>query len=158
MKPFTEDTALVWATSRCAQRECCRLDIRKKWREGGLDDATCDRLLDRLEDEGFIDESRYARAYILDKVELDHWGRIKITQALRLKGISRRDIDTAMAEVIDEDHYRDILRDVLQRKISTLNFDPDDREETYKAMQKLVRFAASRGFEPELIFKVASID
>ena len=78
MKPFNEDSALLWATSRCAQRECCRQDIKKKWMEGGLDDATCERLLDRLEDEGFIDEARYARAYVHDKLEYDHWGRLKM--------------------------------------------------------------------------------
>lgn len=153
MKPFNEDSALLWATSRCAQRECCRQDIKKKWMEGGLDDATCERLLDRLEDEGFIDEARYARAYVHDKLEYDHWGRLKMTQGLRLKGISRRTIDEAMDEVIDGDHYREILRGVLERKFNTLNFDADNREESYKALQKLVRHAASRGFEPELIFQ-----
>lgn len=153
MKPFNEDSALLWATSRCAQRECCRQDIKKKWMEGGLDDATCERLLDRLEDEGFIDEARYARAFVHDKLEYDHWGRIKMTQALRLKGIGRRTIDVAMDEVIVDEHYREILRGVLERKFNTLNFDADNREESYKALQKLVRHAASRGFEPELIFQ-----
>lgn len=153
MKPFTEETALLWATGRCALRECCRQEIKKKWLAGGLDDSTCEHLLDRLEDEGFIDESRYARAFVHDKLEYDHWGRIKMTQALRLKGIRRSVIDEALAEKIDDEHYREVLRHILQQKFRTLNFDPDDREETYKAVQKLVRFAASRGFEPELIFQ-----
>lgn len=153
MKPFNEESALLWATSRCAQRECCRQEIKKKWLEGGLDDDTCERLLDRLEDDGFIDENRYARAFIHDKLEYDRWGRIKMTQALRLKGISRRMIDEAMAEVIAPEHYREVLRGILQQKARTLNFDPEDREDSYKALQKLVRFAASRGFEPDLIFE-----
>lgn len=153
MKPFNEESALLWATSRCALRECCRMDIQKKWREGGLDEDTCERLLDRLEDDGFIDETRYARAFVHDKLEYDHWGRLKMAQALRLKGISRKDIDAAMAEVIDETHYRDILRDILRKKAASLTFDAEDREESYKALQKLVRFAASRGFEPDLIFQ-----
>lgn len=153
MKPFNEESALLWATSRCALRECCRQDIKKKWLEDGLDDDTCERLLDRLEDDGFIDENRYTRAFIHDKLEYDHWGRIKMTQALRLKGISRRTIDEAMAEVIAPDHYREVLRGILQQKARTLTFAPDDRDESYKALQKLVRFAASRGFEPNLIFE-----
>lgn len=153
MKPFNEESALLWATSRCAQRECCRQDIKKKWLEGGLDDGTCERLLDRLEDDGFIDENRYARAFVHDKLEYDHWGRIKMAQALRLKGISRQKIDAAMAEVIVPEHYREVLRSILQQKARTLNFDTNNREESYKALQKLVRFAASRGFEPDLIFQ-----
>lgn len=153
MKPFDETSALLWATTRCAQRECCRQDIRKKWTDGGLDDATCERLLDRLEDEGYIDEERYARAFVHDKLEYDRWGRIKMTQALRLKGISRSTIDAAMADVIEDEHYREVLRHILRQKVATLAFDADDREEAYKALQKLVRFAASRGFEPDLIFQ-----
>lgn len=153
MKPFTEDTALQWAASRCALRECCRYDIRKKWTEGGLDADACERLLDRLEDEGFIDEDRYARAFVHDKLEYDHWGRIKMTQALRLKGIGRSTIDRALAEAIDDARYREVLRQCLAQKLRTLSFDPANREETYKSVQKLVRFAASRGFEPELIFE-----
>lgn len=155
MKPFNEESALLWATGRCALRECCRMDIKKKWQEGGLDEDVCERLLDRLEDDGFIDETRYARAFVHDKLEYDHWGRIKMAQALRLKGISRKDIDTAMAEVIDDVHYREILCDILRKKAASITFDPEDREESYKALQKLVRFAASRGFEPELIFQEA---
>lgn len=155
MKPFNEESALLWATGRCALRECCRMDIKKKWQEGGLDEDVCDRLLDRLEDDGFIDETRYARAFVHDKLEYDHWGRIKMAQALRLKGIRRKDIDIAMAEVIDDEHYREILRDILRKKAALITFDPEDREESYKALQKLVRFAASRGFEPELIFQEA---
>lgn len=153
MKPFTRETALTWASGRCATRECCRQDIEKKLREGGLTSDITESILEQLENNGFIDEKRYARAFIHDKLEYDHWGRIKMTQALRLKGIARHDIDEAMHEGIDEAHYRDILRHCLQQKARTLRFDPENREETYKALQKLVRFAASRGFEPELIFQ-----
>lgn len=153
MNPFTEESALLWATTRCAQRECCRQDIQKKWMEGGLSADVCQRLLDRLESEGFLDERRYARAFIHDKLEYDHWGCIKMTQALRLKGLSRQVISEALAHTVDKAHYRSVLRSVLESKLRTLTFDPDNREETYKALQKLVRFAASRGFEPELIFQ-----
>lgn len=152
MKPFTEETALLWATTRCAQRECCRQDIQKKWMEGGLPVDVCERLLDQLESDGFIDERRYARAFVHDKLEYERWGCIKMTQALRLKGLDRQVINEAITEVIDETHYRSVLRSVLEGKLRTLRFDPADRDETYKTLQKLVRFAASRGFEPELIF------
>lgn len=151
-KPFTTETALQWATARCALRECCRQEIRKKWLEGGLDPDDVEPLLDRLEDERYIDEERYARAYVHDKLEYDHWGRIKMTQGLRLKGISRSDIDAALQD-IDAVHYREILRGVLQRKWASITIDPDDPESPYKAAQKLVRHAASRGFEPDIIFQ-----
>lgn len=145
-------SALQWATLRCARQECCRRDIEKKLRETPLSDEECEKVLDQLENDGFIDHKRYARAFVHDKLEYDRWGRLKIAQALRLKGIDRRDIDEAFDEIIDEDHYREILQRVIESKRRTLRFDVSDSRAVYAATQKLVRFAASRGFESYLIF------
>lgn len=152
MKITDKTSALHWATARCAQRECCRYDLERKLRETPLSPADVEAVLDALEDEHFIDAGRYARAFAHDKLEYDGWGRLKISQALRQKKFSAREVETALAEVIEEAHYLEILQRVLASKIRTLSFDADDRREALKATQKLVRFAASRGFEPHLIF------
>lgn len=152
MKITDNTSALNWATARCAQRECCRYDLERKLRETPLSPADVEAVLDALEDEHFIDAGRYARAFAHDKLEYDGWGRLKISQALRQKKFSAREVETALAEVIEEAHYLEILQRVLASKIRTLSFDADDRREALKATQKLVRFAASRGFEPHLIF------
>ena len=152
MKITDKTSALNWATTRCAQRECCRYDLEKKLRETPLSREEVDEVLDTLEDEHFVDAARYARAFAHDKLEYDGWGRLKISQALRQKKFSAREVETALAEVIEETHYLEILQRVLASKIRTLSFDADDRREALKATQKLVRFAASRGFEPHLIF------
>ena len=152
MKITDKTSALNWATARCAQRECCRYDLERKLRETPLSPADVEAVLDALEDEHFIDAGRYARAFAHDKLEYDGWGRLKISQALRQKKFSAREVEMALAEVIEEAHYLEILQRVLASKIRTLSFDADDRREVLKATQKLVRFAASRGFEPHLIF------
>ena len=152
MKITDKTSALNWATARCAQRECCRYDLERKLRETPLSPADVEAVLDALEDEHFIDAGRYARAFAHDKLEYDGWGRLKISQALRQKKFSAREVETALAEVIEEAHYLEILQRVLSSKLRTLSFDADQREEVLKATQKLVRFAASRGFEPHLIF------
>ena len=152
MKITDKTSALNWATTRCAQRECCRYDLERNLRETPLSPADVEAVLDALEDEHFIDAGRYARAFAHDKLEYDGWGRLKISQALRQKKFSAREVETALAEVIEEAHYLEILQRVLASKIRTLSFDADDRREALKATQKLVRFAASRGFEPHLIF------
>ena len=152
MKITDKTSALNWATARCAQRECCRYDLERKLRETPLSPADVEAVLDALEDEHFIDAGRYARAFAHDKLEYDGWGRLKISQALRQKKFSAREVETALAEVIEEAHYLEILQRVLASKIRTLSFDADDRREALKATQKLVRFAASRGFEPHLMF------
>ena len=152
MKITDNTSALNWATARCAQRECCRYDLERKLRETPLSPADVEAVLDALEDEHFIDAGRYARAFAHDKLEYDGWGRLKISQALRQKKFSAGVVEAALAEVIEEDHYLEVLQRILSSKLRTLSFDADQREEVLKATQKLVRFAASRGFEPHLIF------
>lgn len=144
----TPEQAFTWAAGRCSQRECCRSDIMTKLLEKGLTRTEADGVLDRLVDEDYINEERYARAFVHDKTLYDRWGRIKTRQALRMRGIDGDYISAAM-ELIDEDEYVAALRALLEQKRRTVS-----AENAYEMRQKLVRFAASRGFEPEKVFSV----
>lgn len=136
------------AASRCAQREYCRSEWARKFIEGGLTHAEAEALLNRLEAEGYIDEARYARAFVHDKTLYDRWGRFKTRQALALKGVGSEQIEAALAE-IDEEAYYDTLKSLLQAKMKSVKADS-----AYELQQKLIRYAAGRGFEQDLIFKV----
>ena len=87
-----------------------------------------------------------------DKLAYDRWGRLKMQQALRLKRIPQCDITEAFAEMIEPDTYREALRAVIASKLRSLRFDGSDKQAVFAASQKLVRHAASRGFEADLIF------
>ncbi|MCQ2266789.1 MAG: RecX family transcriptional regulator, partial [Bacteroidaceae bacterium] len=144
MKNLTLHEAYKWATARCARGEQCRHDIGEKLRERGLADAVCQQLLDRLEDENYINEERYARAYVHDKFRFDHWGRVKIQQALRLRRLPDKLVHQALEEEIDEEAYRDALTTLLNRKADSLAVPHTDMESRQLA-QKLLRHAVSRG-------------
>ena len=148
MKPFNKAEAYSWAASRCAQKEYCRMELAQKFMQRGLSLSDCNEVLDQLERERFIDEARYARAFVHDKTLYDRWGRMKTRQALAVKNISNVDIEQALA-TIDPAEYREILRRLLLTKAPTIKADTD-----YERAQKLLRFAAGRGFEAELVFSV----
>lgn len=147
MKQLSPDEAFAKAAARCAGREYCRADWRDKFARAGLTPAQAEDVLRRLGNEGFIDEERYARAYAHDKTTYDLWGKIKVRQALRLKGIAPEAIDRAL-DAIDGEAYRTGLRGLLDRKARSLK-----EESGYGRRMKLARFAAGRGFEPELVFE-----
>ena len=148
MKPLSPTEAFSRAAARCALREYCRADWRRKFCEGGLTQAEAESVLKQLEAGGYIDENRYARAFVHDKVSYDGWGRIKIKLALRQKEIASSDIDEAFSAINDEE-YREKLRGLLRRKSASVSAETD-----YERRQKLVRYAVGRGFEPELIFSL----
>lgn len=137
----------LWATSRCAQKEYCRSEIAAKLRTKGASADEAEDLLNRLEEEHYIDELRYATAFVSDKFRFDHWGRIKIRYALRQKGISDSNIDEAMDQ-IDEEAYTKALCDFINAKRRTAKGDTP-----YAVNQKVARAALSRGYEPNIVFE-----
>lgn len=141
-----------WATSRCAQKEYCRREIAKKLLAKGATPDEVDETLGRLEAESYIDEARYARAFVNDKFRFDHWGRIKIRYALRQKGVSDFDTDDALA-LIDDDDYRQALADFIASRRRTTKGDTP-----YAVNQKIARAAITRGFEPQMVFDALSVE
>lgn len=144
MKPCSPEEGYQWAANRCSVSEQCRHDIGEKLRQRGLTAVVCAEICDRLEDEGFIDERRYTRAFVHDKYMFNAWGRLKIVQALRMRGISGTWVKEILDEVIDEEEYQERLRELMSRKSGT--------------REQKMRFAASRGFEPYLIYNIAGED
>lgn len=137
-----------WATTRCSQKEYCRSEIAQKLRVKGAASAEIEKLLERLEAECYIDEERYARAFVADKFRFDHWGRVKMSYALRQKGINANIIDEALAQ-IDEEEYRQSLADFIASRRRTMK-----AASPYALNQKIARAAISRGFEPGMVFAV----
>ncbi len=140
------------AAARCVRKECCRADFATMFHNAGVERAEAEEILRSLEAESFIDEGRYARAFVHDKLRYDRWGRRKMRAALMAKGISSSDIAAALGE-IDENLYETTLCDLLQAKRRTLKADSEFEEKT-----KLARFAASRGFEEQLIFRMLNLE
>lgn len=141
-----------WATNRCAQKEYCCSEIAQKLRTKGAAPDEVDEVLARLQAERYIDEARYARAFVNDKFRFDHWGRIKIRYALRQKGVADNDIEDALAQIADDD-YRQTLADFVAARRRTTKGDTP-----YAINQKIARAAITRGFEPQLVFGCLSLD
>lgn len=129
----------------CSASEHCESDIRERLQKVGLSSVDIQRVVDRLYEERYLDTARFCRAFSRDKLRFSHWGRMKIQQALRMKGLPDSDIRQALDE-LPEDEYRQVLELLLRQKARTLTDD-----DPYIRRGKLLRFAAGRGFTPEEI-------
>lgn len=135
------DEILYKLAAKCSVSEQCMSDIEAKLSRYDLTEEERTRILRHLVEEKYIDDRRYAEAFVRDKYRFNKWGRIKIAQGLRMKGIDSETISTAM-EAIDEAEYLDILRDLIKAKRKSTRGKND-----YEINGKLVRFATGRGFE-----------
>ena len=112
-----------------------------------MSEEDADTILSSLRRRRYVDDERFARAYVRDKFRFDHWGRRKIELTLRRKRVDADVIADALEE-IDADDYMAMLRKLLAYKARSL---PD--AEAYENRVKLMRFAIGRGFEPQLVVK-----
>lgn len=141
MTEITETDALSRVAAYCSTAEHCRAEIAEKLHRWGIAYDAVDRILDRLEQEKYIDEERFCRAFINDKYRFAKWGKVKIGQALQLKKISSSVYWIYLNE-IDEEEYLSILKKLLEAKRKSVR-----AENEYELNGKLIRFALSRGFE-----------
>ena len=142
---MTEQEAYLQLAALCAQAEHCQQEMRDKMRRWGLDETVQNRIIDRLIKERYVDDERYARAFVKDKIRYNKWGRRKVQQALWMKRIDA-DIQQRVLDEIDEKEYLDVLRPLLRQKRKTIKAEND-----YELNRKLLRFALSRGFGFDII-------
>ena len=133
------------ASYYCSLSEHCIQKVREKLVQWEAPKELIQPIIDKLVEEDYINEERFARAFVKDKFRFNHWGRIKITTHLRVLSISSDIIAKAIGE-IDEDEYAEILDETVEKKRKTIKKGTD-----YEIRAKLLRHALSRGFEYELV-------
>ena len=145
-KAISPEKAMLRLETQCARSEMCTHEAMAKMARWGLATSEATAILDSLKARKFIDDARFARAYVRDKYRFQRWGRRKIAYALALKHIARTLIQDAFEE-IDEDEYREILAGLIASRARGMG----DDARTYEGRTRLFRAAASRGYETELI-------
>ena len=151
MKQKTEQEAYLTLASLCANAEHCQWEMREKMRRWELSEEAQTRILNRLVSERYIDDVRFARAFVKDKVKYNKWGRRKVEQALWQKHIDEDIRQQVLDEIADED-YVIVLRPMLQQKRKSIKANSD-----YELNGKLIRFAVSRGFTMDIIKQCISV-
>ncbi len=151
-KEMTEQEAFLQLAALCAQAEHCEQEMRDKLKRWGFDESVQNRIIERLVRERYIDNERYARAFVKDKIRYNKWGRRKVQQALWLKRIDK-DIQQRVLDEIDDNEYLSVLRPLLKQKRKTVKAESD-----YELNRKLVRFALGRGFTFDIIRQCLDVD
>lgn len=140
MKILTEEEALSSLTRLCSQSEHCQQEMLEKMQKWQIAEDAQARIMQHLISERYVDDARYCRGYIHDKMHYNHWGQRKIEQGLWQKGIAK-DISTPLFREIDDEQWLAILQPLLEQKRRTTKGRND-----YEIKQKLFRFALGRGF------------
>jgi regulatory protein len=146
-KKYTPHQAKLKIENYCAYQERAQQEVRDKLYEMGLHEADVENIIANLISDNFLNEERFAKAYVRGKFRMKDWGKVKIIQHLKSKRITAPLIKIALKE-IDYDEYVEKLDFLIQKKAAgNLN------NLSYTDKAKLVRYIQSKGYESDLIFQ-----
>ena len=152
MTQKTEQEAYLALAALCAQAEHCQWEMLEKMRRWELADEAQARVMARLVKERYVDDERFTRAFVKDKVRYNKWGRRKIEQALWQKHINE-DIRQRVLDEVSDDEYLTVLLPLLKQKRKSTKAQND-----YELNRKLMRFALGRGFTFDIIRQCIEVD
>lgn len=124
----------------CAKSEHCAADVRRKLYEWAAPAEISDEIVENLYKNDFLNDARFCRSYVHDKVAYQSWGRIKIQAGLRALDLPESEIRKSLDE-IDEKQYKSNLQALFKQRKS----DPEE---------KRLRFLLQRGFTYDEIKKI----
>jgi len=144
---LTFEEALAKAKKYCAGQEHCEHDVLLKLYEWGGHDFS-KTITEKLTKEGFISDKRYANLFTRSKINQNKWGRLKIEAALRMKNIPVTIIREALENINEKDYLHNLKTLLLKKEMEIRETDE------YVKQQKISLFLMSKGYEPELIYKL----
>lgn len=148
VKTKSPEQALASLMRLCSRAEKSSGDARRLMARWGVTASERDGVLAKLIEMRFIDDSRFAAAYVRDRSRFGGWGAYKIRAGLKAKGVSEEVINEALAQLTEDNSAEQLLRQV-ERKAPKVKAAND-----YELKTKLIRFALSRGFEYDTVLAV----
>lgn len=132
----------------CAKKELSEYDALQYLKKFKISPQETLSILQKLKADNFIDNRRFVRAYIHDKLKFNHWGKHKILSRLQQKKIPGNLSEKIWNETVNENEYLNIMKtEILKKSGHRKNLNPSQR-------QALFRYMVGKGFEQEKIINL----
>ncbi|WP_456423747.1 regulatory protein RecX [Lutibacter sp.] len=149
-KTYTVNEATKILEHFCAYQERCHKEVEQKLYDLKMIPEAKEKIILHLLQHNFLNEERFAKAFVRGKFSIKKWGRIKIINELKFKNISKYNIKSALQEINEEDYFS-TLQKIAIKKLKLLK-EPN----TFKKKNKLTTFLISKGYEFELVYKIVN--
>jgi Uncharacterized protein conserved in bacteria len=151
MKTVSYEQALTRLAAYCSRSERCVQDVRKKLDQWEISLQEQSQIIQTLQKEKFLDENRYASAFVRDKARFNGWGIYRIRLELKKRELPAEIITNAIHQ-LDSEETINRLADLLKKKSDSVKAKTE-----WEAKQKLIRFALSRGFSMDDVEKAMAM-
>lgn len=147
-KYYTYEQMLNKAMKYCARYECSEWQVLKKMMQWGSLPEDREKIIKILKEQCFVDDVRFAEAFVKDKLNFKGWGKKKIQAHLQAKGVSKSIILSALNNLDGAEYARKAM-DLAKRKLELLKNEKD--APTKKA--KIFRYLLQKGFGAEIAYQ-----
>lgn len=131
----------------CAYQERCHKEVRQKLKDLGLITEAVDHVIQHLLQHNFLNETRYSQSFARGKFRVKKWGRIRISNELKLREISKYNIQLALKEISNSE-YKNTFHEIAEKKCNQLRSEKD----VHKKRKKLANYLLYRGWESPMVY------
>lgn len=144
---FTIKEAIQKIEHYCAYQERCHEEVEQKLRSMKMDSDEIDQIIAHLINDKFLNEERFACSFARGKHRIKHWGKIRITNELKFRGINQTLINIALKEISTEEYYSNF--DALANR----HWESIRESNLLKKRKKFCDFMLRKGFESNLVYE-----
>ena len=130
----------------CSVQERSMKAVREKLVSWGLKGDQVDNIIAELISTNYLNEQRFAEAYVSGKFKIKSWGRRKIVQGMKQLEISEACISIALNQ-IEEDEYEECLERWVEKRARHEKGRP-----VFETRGRIARYLINKGYESELVW------
>ncbi|MDO4229329.1 MAG: regulatory protein RecX [Capnocytophaga sp.] len=146
VKTYTVEEAKRKLEAFCAYQERYHKEVINKLQQMRMIPLAIDEIVVHLIQNGFLNEERFAKSFARGKFRYKKWGRVRIKQELKHRGLSVYVIQSALEE-IDDEEYIEVFEALAEKKQAEIK-----EKNLYKAKRKLADYLLYRGWESDLVY------
>jgi regulatory protein len=152
-KRLTPEQAFQKIKHYCGYQERSHSEVKDKLYSFGLWKNDVESLLSRVIEEDYLNEERFAKAFVRGKFRMKQWGKVKIKYELKQKQVSEYNIRKAMKEINEED-YAAVFNKLFESKLEELS----SEKNVPTRKRKILDYLMQKGYERDMIMnKIATI-
>jgi regulatory protein len=151
-KLFTEAELYDYAVGALARRMRSVAELKRLLRnrveaDTEIGKTLVELIVVRLKDQGYLNDSKYATAFSSYRRDNEKFGRMRVVNDLKAKGVHGEVIEKAVSSVYDDVKEENLARAYLRRKRLQR---PQDQKQTARIFRNLMR----AGFGSKTIFTI----
>lgn len=146
-KTYTVEEALAKLQRYCAYQDRCHKEVAQKLKDMQMIPQASEQIIMTLIEENFLNEERFAMAFVRGKFKIKKWGRRRLISELKQRNISKYLINKALDQISDVE-YQLVFEALAYKKANSLK-----GVSVLKKKKKLADYLLYRGWEPHLVYE-----